>query len=69
MTRCSDCGRDVLDSELPIGSACADRGGHEARCNCQRMYRSGLIFGGQPGFAGLSRGHDCPFHGRNEAPR
>lgn len=65
--KCSDCGRDVEDPTLD--GVCAERKGHEARCTCQRLYYGcGLFFplppGARPGmYAGLSRAHDCPFHG------
>lgn len=32
-------------------------------CSCRRVYRSGLVFGGRPGFAGYAKDPGCPIHG------
>lgn len=61
--RCSDC--DRLVSDLAMEGVCAERGGHEARCTCRAVYRSGLVFPGPTGFAGYAVSPDCPLH----APR
>lgn len=60
LVKCSDCGRDIRDATLD--GACGERGGHEARCTCQPIYRAGYIFPGPPGYAGLALGRDCPIH-------